>query len=151
MLAPGSADVILGFEPIETARDLTLMSSRTNVLMNTAFVYPYVLAQEAARNKGEVEFPKIDELIGLIRAATSHVFPIDATRVAVEAGSPKVMNVVMLGCLLGSGLLPCPAEEFWLAIADSAPSAWARVNERAFELGTAIGEGIRAGETEVQA
>ena len=151
MLAPASADVILGFEPIETARDLTLVSSRTTVLMNTAPVLPYVLAQEAVRSKCEVEYPNIDELIRSVRDATPRVFPIDATRIAVEAGSPKAMNVVMLGCLLGSGLLPCPAEEFWSAISDSAPSAGARVNQRAFEFGAAIGEGMRASETEVRA
>ncbi len=151
MLSPGSADVILGLEPIETVRGLALISSRTNVFLNTTLVLPYVLAQEAARNKGEVQYPKIDELIGLLRAVTPHVFPIEATRAAVEAGSTKSLNMVMLGCLLGSGLLPCPAEEFWSAIANSAPSAWAKVNQRAFELGAAMREGIRAVETGVRA
>lgn len=149
MLTPGSADVILGLEPIETVRSLSLISSHTNVFINTALVLPYVLAQKAARNEGEVEYPKIDELIASIRAATTHVFPIDATETAIEAGSTKSLNMVMLGCLLGSGLLPCPAEEFWSAIADSAPPAWAEVNHRAFELGTAMGEGIRVVETGV--
>ena len=151
VLAPGSADVILGFEPIETARALALISSRTSVFVNTALVLPYVLAQEAARNKGEAEYPKVDELIGALRAATGRVFPFEATRAAVEAGSARALNMVMLGCLLGSGLLPCIAAEFWSAVADGAPSAWAEVNHRAFELGAAMGEGIRAAESEVRA
>ncbi len=143
MLSPGSADVIIGLEPIETVRGLGLISSRTNVFLNTAIILPYVLAQEAARNKGKAKYPKIDELIASLGAATPHVFPIDATLAAVEAGSTRSLNMVMLGCVLGAGMLPCPADEFWSAIADSAPSAWAKVNNRAFELGAAMGEGLR--------
>ncbi len=143
VLSPGSADVIIGLEPIETVRCMSLISSHTIVFLNTAIILPFVLAQEAARNKGEAEYPRIDELIGSLRAATDHVLPIDATLVAVEAGSARSLNMVMLGCVLGSGLLPCPAKDFWLAIANSAPSALAEVNQRAFELGAAMGEGLR--------
>ena len=151
MLAPGSADVILGLEPIETARGMALISSRTYVFLNTAPVLPYVLAQEAARNKGEVEYPKVEELIGTLRAATPRVFPIEATRAAVEVGSIKALNMVMLGCLLGSGLLPCPAGQFWSAVADGVPAELAQVNHRAFKSGVAMGAEIRAAETEVLA
>jgi len=150
MLAPGSADVVLGFEPIEAARGLSLVSSRTSVFMNTAPVLPYVLAQQAASNDGEVDYPNVDELIGSIRAATPHVFPIEATRIAAEAGSTKALNMVMLGCLLGSGLLPCSPGDFWSAVAADAPPAWAEVNRRAFDLGAAMGEGIRTAELELR-
>lgn len=143
MLSHGSADVIIGLEPIETVRGLPFISSQTNVFLNTAIILPFVLAQEAARNKGEAEYPKIDELIGSLRAATPYVYPIEATLAAVEAGSTRSLNMVMLGCVLGSGLLPCSAEEFWSAVADSAPAAWAEVNHQAFMRGAVMGEGIR--------
>jgi len=53
MIAKGRADVVLGFEPVETARALPFMSSRTVVYMNTNPVIPYTVGQQWVLSKGK--------------------------------------------------------------------------------------------------
>ncbi len=43
--------------------------------------------------------------------------------------------MVMLGCLLGSGSLPCTAGEFWGAVSKRMPAALREANAKAFRKG----------------
>ena len=138
VVATGRADCVLGFEPVETARALPLMSARTVVYMNTAPVIPYVLGQRFVLQEGQAEYPNVDQLCGSIREVTASVFPVDATRDATEAGSSRALNMVMLGCLIGGGLLPCPVDEFWNIIEGKMPRTLKEVNTRAFSRGVEL-------------
>jgi indolepyruvate ferredoxin oxidoreductase beta subunit len=132
VIASGRADYVVGFEPVETARALPWMSPRTVVYMNTAPVIPFVLAQRALLNEEVATYPDVNELLGSIRAVTNHAFAFDATRCAKAAGSAQVLNMVMLGGLLGSGSLPCTADEFWNTVSKRMPPALKESNRRAF-------------------
>ncbi|MHC4695617.1 MAG: indolepyruvate oxidoreductase subunit beta [Planctomycetota bacterium] len=140
----GGADFVLGFEPVETARALPFMSSRTVVYMNTAAVVPYVLAQQTLSKKdGEAEYPDVQHLADSIRAVTANAFLIDATDLAVEAGSIRSLNMVMLGCLLGSGSTPYSPEDFWNMVGSAMPSVLREINSKAFFSGAELGRGFR--------
>jgi indolepyruvate ferredoxin oxidoreductase beta subunit len=145
-IANGQACCVLGFEPVETARALPRMSARTVVYMNATPVIPYVLGQQFILNEGNGKYPEVNHLVDSIRAVTVQVFPFDATRLARECGSVKVMNTIMLGCLLGSGMLPCTAEEFWTSAAGGMPPALAKKNTQAFHRGVEVGRKLRAAE-----
>ncbi|MFQ5496220.1 MAG: hypothetical protein ACE5EX_12670, partial [Phycisphaerae bacterium] len=59
---------------------------------------------------------------------------------AIEAGSAKALNMVMLGCLFGSGDLPLSADEFLEFMAGRVPAGLKAINVRAFRSGvTAAG------------
>ncbi len=139
----GRADFVLGFEPVETARALPFMSSRTVVYMNTTPVIPYVLAQQTVSQEEELKYPDVQQLADSIRAVTTHTFLIDATGLAAEAGSTKALNMVMLGCLLGSGSTPHTPEDFWNTVASAMPSSLRETNRRAFFSGVELGSGFR--------
>ena len=139
----GGADVVLGFEPVETARALPFMSSRTAVYMNTAPVIPYSLGQRAARKEGEAKYPDVQRLADSLRAVTATALLIDATGLAARAGSTKALNMVMLGCLFGSGLMPYAPEDLWNAVAGAMPSALRETNSRAFFSGAELGREFR--------
>lgn len=141
VIGAGRADYVLGLEPVETARALPLMSSRTVVYMNTAPVIPFVIGQQAILGDGEAKYPDVDHLVASIRAVTPRVFPLDATRLAQQCGSGKVVNMIMLGCLLGSGALPCAADDFWNSAARRIPKGLVETNARAFMIG--VGEDRR--------
>ena len=140
VIASGRADVVVGLEPVETARVLPLMSARTLVYMNTAPVIPFVLGQRSVYHEGGAEYPDVESLTDRIRAVTPHVFVCDATRRAIEVASARTLNIVMLGWVFGSGALPCMAEEFWNAIAESIPPALRAANRRAFLSGLELGK-----------
>ncbi len=131
----GRADCVLGFEPIETARAIPFMSPGTLVVMNTAPVTPFVLAQKAISKQAGGDYPDLETLLGSVRAVTTNVVTFDATKCAIEAGTAKVMNMVMLGCLFATGALPCSTETFRTTIVDRFPAKIREVNARAFERG----------------
>lgn len=131
----GRADCVLGFEPIETARAIPFMSPRTYVVMNTAPVIPFVLAQKAISKQGGGDYPDVQTLVESVRAVTAHVVTIDATTCAIVAGTAKTMNMVMLGRLFATGAMPCSAGTFRTTIVDRLPTKIREVNARAFESG----------------
>jgi indolepyruvate ferredoxin oxidoreductase beta subunit len=140
VIPKGGADAVLGLEPVETARALPFISSQTTVFMNTAPVIPFTLDQQAVRAEGEVRYPDVSELATLIESVTSHVLPIDATRMALGAGSIKALNVVMLGCWFGSGLSPFTPEDFMDTMLKGAPAGSREVNRKAFLSGVEFGK-----------
>lgn len=137
VIPSGRADFVLGFEPVETARALPLMSPRTVVLMNTAAVMPFVLAQRSVRQRDGAAYPDVADLVQKIQAVTEHVLTLDATRRAVDAGSSRALNMVMLGCLLGTRGLPCTADAFLEATVRRMPPALRETNTEAFRAGVA--------------
>ncbi len=144
MMAEGQADFVLGFEPVETARALPLMSANTVVLMNTAPVIPFVLGQQSLLEKKNIEYPDVAHLESAIRQVTERVCSFDATQLATEtgsgAGSAKALNMLMLGCMLSAGKWPFSADQFWETVAQRMPPQMAETSKPAFARGVEIGK-----------
>jgi len=130
MIGPGQADVVLGLEPVETWRAVGRMNARTRVLMNSGCIVPATLTHQGKT------YPPLPEVLGAIRAATSHVTVVDGSRLASEAGFPRAANVVMLGALSALGYLPFNEETLLQAVLGRSPKRFVEDNSRAFELGT---------------
>jgi indolepyruvate ferredoxin oxidoreductase beta subunit len=145
VIPSGRADYVVGFEPVETARALPFISPKTVVYMNTSPVIPFILAQRAVSKEGSAEYPSVEGLSNAIRAVTPSLFPFNATQCAVEAGAARALNMVMLGCLLGSSSLPCTAEEFWNPVAERMPPPLRETNTRAFWRGAELAAELRIG------
>lgn len=146
VIASGRADVVLGFEPVETVRAIPLMGSRTVVFLNTTPVIPFSLGQELVLGKGDGKYPDVEELCETARAASGSLHAFEATRLARDAGSVRSLNMVMLGCLLGSGFLPCDAGVFWSDVSGRMPAAFREVNEKAYHLGVEVGASFAVGD-----
>ncbi len=131
----GGSDFVIGFEPVETARALPLMSPRTVVYMNIVPVVPFVLAQRTVHEEDQADYPDVEGLVKAVRAVAGRVIALDATRCAAEAGAVQALNTVMLGCLLGSGLMPCTADAFWQRVETRIPAGLRDVNATAFRKG----------------
>jgi indolepyruvate ferredoxin oxidoreductase beta subunit len=139
----GGADFVLGYEPVETARALPYMSSRSTVFMNTAPIVPFVLSQEYVREGAEKgEYPEFEVLAASIRSVAPRLIVVDATELAERAGSLKTLNVVMLGCLFGSEAFPFAPREFEDTVMKGAPARLAEINMRAFRSGVELGERV---------
>ncbi len=143
MMGSARADVVVGLEPAETVRALPLMSSQTAVFMNTTPVIPFTLGQQAVLGSEEAGYPDIAGLESAIRQVTEQVLTLDATRAATETGTVKAMNLIMLGCLLGSDMLPCTPEEFWKVVAQRVPPSLAEANAQAYNRGVAMGKNFQ--------
>ncbi len=135
VIGTGRANCVVGLEPAETVRALPAMSAHTLVYMNTTPVIPYVVGQRSVSNSQGAEYPELKVLSRAIEAVTSNLLTLDATRLAAEAGSSRALNMIMLGCLLGSGLLPFAVDDFWNAVASRIPPGLREANTRAFHAG----------------
>jgi indolepyruvate ferredoxin oxidoreductase beta subunit len=125
----GMADVLLGLEPMEAARAMVKVSRRTAALVNTRPLLPASL-QSTGR-----PYPPLASLLGPIAGIVGSLRSFDASSLAEQAGSHRCLNVVMLGVLAGSHLLPfAGARVLEIVLAEAIP-AFAEVNRRAFELG----------------
>jgi indolepyruvate ferredoxin oxidoreductase beta subunit len=128
----GMADILVALEPMEGARALSKVSKRTTAFVNTRPLLPSSL-QVSGR-----PYPPLSSLLGPIGEAVGSVVATDATSLAEQAGSSRCLNVVMLGILAGSRLLPFPADRILDVIVAAALPAFVEVNRNAFRLGQGV-------------
>ncbi len=80
----GQADLILSVEPLETLRYLPFLKSEGWLICNSV---PFINVPD---------YPDLDEIHQKIRAWENHMI-IDADRIALNLGSKKASNMVVLG------------------------------------------------------
>lgn len=133
VLAPtvleGQADVLLGFEPLETLRSLRFASEKTLVVMNTEAIPPTELAARM------MKYPSLEEIGEKIRHFTKKVVAVEAAKLAKKAGNVLTENVVLIGALAASEKMPVKNESILEALRELVPSKHLDVNVKAFKLG----------------
>lgn len=91
IIAKGSADLVLAFEPVEALRALEKTNKNTEIVVNTSKVLPSTINQQ------NVEYPDIDDILSELNSKVSNVYDMDANQIALDAGHPLSMNMAMLG------------------------------------------------------
>ncbi len=129
IVSNAEADVLIGFEPVETLRALSKCNKNTIVITNTHPLPPFTVSV------GQGVYPPVDEIMGLIRAKAGKVIALDGNAMAEEAGNPLSLNMVMLGALIGSGSIPVGAEDMKKTISTTTKKAFLESNLKAFDLG----------------
>ena len=101
LIPPGGAHIVLGLEPLETMRILVDYGNpQVATITNTHPIPPVTVGM------GVTQYPDYDELRQAIAQLSGQVWFLDATEVALGLGSVRLTNLVMLGALIGSSLLP---------------------------------------------
>jgi indolepyruvate ferredoxin oxidoreductase beta subunit len=134
IIADHEADVLVGFEPSETLRALNKCNSNTIVITNLSPVPPFTVTI------GSGNYPDLDLLQELIRSKTSKLIAFDAVSLAKEAGNVMAVNMVLLGSLIHTGVLPLSEENVKEAIMTRTKKAFTEINLKAFELGYAAAD-----------
>lgn len=125
----GQADVLVGFEPIETVRSLRFASERTLVLMSDERIFP----SELAANK--MNYPDMNGIVERIHRFTGKIITVGTERLAREAGSKLTQNIVLIGALAAAEKLPVKNESLVEAIRELVPAKHTDMNVKAFKLG----------------
>jgi indolepyruvate ferredoxin oxidoreductase beta subunit len=125
----GQADVLLGFEPLETLRNLRYASERTLVIMSSEQIPPTELS---AKN---LIYPSLDDVKAKILRFTRRIVVVDAARLAEEAGSSLAQNSVMVGALAAVKVFPVKVGSLVEALKQLVPSKHVESNVKAFDLG----------------
>ena len=129
IISDGEADILLGFEPSETLRALNKCNKKTVVITNTSPLPPFTVGI------GIGTYPDLDELQRLLRDKTARLIAFDASALANQAGNPMSLNIVLLGALIQTGILPLTAENIKQAIGSTTKKAFVETNIKAFDLG----------------
>jgi indolepyruvate ferredoxin oxidoreductase beta subunit len=129
IISDAEADVLLGFEPSETLRALNKCNADTVVITNTAPLPPFTVAI------GKGTYPDIQNIQELIRNKTARLIAFDAQDLAKQAGNIMSLNMVLLGSLIQTGIMPVSADKVKEAIRTSTKKAFVDINIKAFGLG----------------
>ena len=121
----GEADYIISFELLEAARWTEYLKPGGKIITNTQQINPMPVIIGAA------EYPQ--DLAEKMHAAGLDVDALDALTLAQQAGSPKAVNLVLMGRL--SKYFDFTQEEWMTAIEASVPPKFLEMNKKAFSLG----------------
>ncbi len=133
LIGEGQADVIVGLEPLETLRVIAQFGNpKVAVITNSRPVFPQAVSSFGAR------YPTREEVVATLKDLSSQSWVVDATDIALELGPPILANIVMMGALVGSGLMPLGAEPFEAELRESLPPDRLSMNLEAFHRGTVL-------------
>lgn len=128
IIPEGQADVLFGFELLETYRYLPLVKKTGAVVVNNLRIAPPSVLL------GKSEYPQ--DIARKLTDRIDNVRIVDGLELAEQAGNSRAINTVLLGAL--SNTLG-PAHEQWIAAIKSlVPERFLDVNLKAFELGRQV-------------
>ena len=121
----GEADIVLAFEKLEALRWLPYLKHEGTILINDQRIDPMPVIT------GVTSYP--DDALDMIRRQQQHVIVVDALDQAVQVGSVKAVNLVLLGLLSNHLKID---KDIWIdVIKETVPEKLLQVNLAAFELG----------------
>ncbi len=125
IIPEGQADVLLGFELLETYRYLPLVKKGGSILANNLQVFP------APVTLGKESYPA--DIPAKIKAAFPDTTLVDGLQLATEAGNQRTVNVVLLGAL--SKNIDIDASYWEQTLEKMVPAKYLEENLKAFRLG----------------
>jgi indolepyruvate ferredoxin oxidoreductase beta subunit len=125
MIPLGEADFLVAMEELEALRYIKYLKRNGHVIMNKKNILPAGLEENAS------SYPK--EISNTLKKLNIKISSLDAEKIALEAGSVKIENIVLLGSL--SNNLPIPLNICEETIKTSVPEKTIKMNLLAFEKG----------------
>lgn len=129
LLRSGQADVILGFEPGETVRMLHYLKPGGTVITNCRPVKPTTATLTGSSYDGS-------EMIAYLREnlAADRLLVVDGQEAIDKLGSPRVLNMVLLGAAIRTGQIGLTEEDIKKAMGRLIKPAFMELNLKAFDF-----------------
>ena len=137
-IGPGEADILLGFDLLETQRALPYLRAGGAVFSGLEMLPPpgVLIGREKA--------PDMAALKAAIEAVADKVWYVPIRAIGVDLGAPQIGNAALLGAVCASGLLPFGFAALEAAMRKHLPARQAEVNLRAACLGRDAAEQNKA-------
>ena len=135
LVSDADADILLGFEPLETLRSLGKSSpSKTLIITNTRPQPPFVVSI------GKAKYPNLEELYAVLEKGSKRLIKVDMEKLAKDAGLPVVSaNIILVGVLLGTGAVKISKQKMLEAISENVPKKFLQENYKALDVGIEFG------------
>lgn len=130
LIAQGTADVIIGFEPGEAVRMLPYLKRGGVLITSKTAVMPVTAALAGGGYTGE-------EMLDYLKKQVPELILVDTEQICAQCHSVKVLNVALLGAAAGAGVLDFGVEELTAAIKTRLPKTYHKMNLTALTLGAA--------------
>ncbi len=127
----GEADIILGFEPLETLRALPYLAPGGAVLSATEFIPP------PSVSAGKESLPPLEDITNTVRQATDKAWFLPIQTLGLKAGSLQSGNSALLGALCATVLMPFGPEALKAGIRKFLAPKLVDANLAAVDLGVA--------------
>lgn len=133
LIPEGEADIIVGLEPIEALRIIADYGNpSTRVIVSPRPVYPISVLS------GQAKYPPVEEVMQKLGGLVAEVRVIKAIE---EGETGLAANVVMVGALAGSGMVPIEMKNFEESIREIMSGRDLDLNLRAFKKGVELAGG----------
>jgi len=123
----GKVDYLLAFEPIEALRQIEFLNGGSTIVFNEYKISPVTVSS------GLAAYPADSVIEKALKDSAKNIYSINATNKAVEIGSVKTMNVILLGAL--TPFLDTNMEIWEKAIKKFVPEKFKELNLKAFHTG----------------
>ena len=127
IVTEGECDYIISFEKLEAARYAGCLRRGGRIIVNTQEIDPMPVITGAAEYPGDV----LDRL----KEEGFRIDGFDALTPAVEAGSARAVNIVLMGRF--AACTEIPKDRWTAALEKTIPAKFLEMNRKAFELGYA--------------
>ena len=124
MIKTGTADLIIGFEPGETVRMLPYLKEHGQVVVSTHAINPVT----ATLSDSSYDAPP---MIDYLKKHVENLTLIDADTICREIGSQKVLNMVLLGAAIRTGVLDFSLKEIEEVMKKTLPEKFHEMNLKA--------------------
>jgi len=133
LIPEGRCHILIALAPVEALRAARYLSPESTILLNEAFLPPIPALL------GEVSYPTLKEVVEALNRIGCRVYHLSAEKLALEAGSKRCLNVVMLGAYMAhieaEKLNIITMEAAREAVKESVPSRYVEANLKSLELG----------------
>ena len=124
----GTADVIIGFEPGETAANIKYLKKDGVLIVSSKQVKPVTASLGQSSYDGK-------ECLDWLKGQVSRCIVIDPDEIIEACGSPKVLNVAMTGALAETGVMGLGIEDMEEALAMRMKPKLIEMNKKALHMG----------------
>lgn len=122
----GQADVLIGFEPAEAVRCLPYLKAEGTAIVCTKAVRPVTTSLTGSAYDGS-------EMVEYLQKNVPHLILVDGEAICAAVGSPRALNVALLGAALPAlGIAPADMEQ---ALRASVRPQFVEMNLAALRLG----------------
>jgi len=128
-ITAGEADVLLGFEPLETVRALEFVRPQGAIVSSLSPVLPLSVCM------GRDSYPDIEKIREKCRLCSEDSYFIPCSDLARKTGVMQTANMILMGALFSSGLLPLGLESLRQGVKKHLKAKIVDVNLQAIELG----------------
>ena len=130
LIPMGQADVIMAFEPGEAMRAIPYLKEGGSMIVCPDAILPVTASLGIGGYSGT-------KAVEYLKEHVKSLVLVDGTSICKECGSPKVLNVALLGAAAAGGMLGITIEEMENAVMNRVPDKLKDMNRKALQLGAA--------------